>query len=106
MESAAKCTRIKGELDNVCWSTLASSSEEVQYRVLEDINNAILRPGWRVDNFSAWTMAIIRRQSDSAKTDQNMPYCLLAPSVQVHLHILPAIAVATSLPHDGFLCFC
>ncbi|CAL8470262.1 g9804 [Coccomyxa elongata] len=61
VEKAANCDRIKGELDNYCWSTLASCSEAVQYAVFKDLNNAISNPKWQLANLPAWTMKSIHR---------------------------------------------
>lgn len=63
MEKAANCDRIRGKLNNHCWSRLASSSEAVQYEVFKDINNAISKPEWQLDNLSIWTKNCIHRQT-------------------------------------------
>ncbi|BDA44292.1 hypothetical protein COCOBI_05-4760 [Coccomyxa sp. Obi] len=71
MEKAASCDRIKGELDNRCWSKIASSSEAVQYKVFEDLNNAISKPKWQVNNLPWWTLNSIRRHTPQLPRNAN-----------------------------------
>lgn len=103
MESVARCDRMRGELDDRCWATLSSCSEAVQFKVFEDINNAMSKPDWRLANLSAWTTKNIHRQLDTMKTLPTMPYWQLAPSVQVLF--LTSLASAVDVVHDSSFIF-
>lgn len=94
MERAADCDRIKGELDDHCWSKIARSSETVQLEVFRDINNAISKPWWQLDNLPLWTMrSLNRHMKEVPKNANKATECTTRCALQSLLEQVPALCV-------------